>query len=363
MATNDEEERFSFSYILHLFLRCHFFLDFAVSFKRIFSRLPLQQRTASRPQSNGYVFSCSICPTSASFLDNPVAICSSCWLPFLVSPTEYDGFGGGGGGGFMSGSQGGGEGKMGSPDASSAKRNNDTSLVPITIKQLQNAEVSKDGKCVIDHKEVNMVKLVALVLSVEATATYIGFTIDDGTGQLGIRYYTDPNDEDHAKIAGVHEHTYARFVGNARVANQSKFVYALQINPVTDHNEITFHSLEVLASHLRRTRTKGQGGESGSGGGNYVVGGAGGGMKQDPYAGLGGGAAGGGGGGAHHDLKSRVIAIIRANQTEVGASTQDLMEGLGGHVPLEQVREALALLEQEGVFYHTVDDDHFKSVD
>lgn len=49
---------------------------------------------------------------------------------------------------------------------------------------------------------------------------------------------------------------YVRVVGNPRVFQGSKSMLAFTVRPVTDHNEISFHMLEVIAAHLYHTKVR-----------------------------------------------------------------------------------------------------------
>lgn len=103
------------------------------------------------------------------------------------------GFGGGGGGGFqddgLGGSQGGGKG---------GKRNDNQSLLPCTIYQIQTAtQLPGEESWRVNGREASQVTVVGMVTSVDAKSTAITYRVDDGTGFIDVKVWPD-NDESDA---------------------------------------------------------------------------------------------------------------------------------------------------------------------
>lgn len=129
--------------------------------------------------------------------------------------------------------------------------------------------------------------MVAQVLSLEEKTTHLGFLLDDGTGKMTARLYTDTADDpssrpqfEYARRArarvcgGPHACTrrpgmYVRVHGNvgawggergisafqvtrsARSPPPVASLRALQVSKIENFNEITHHMLEVMHTHLR----------------------------------------------------------------------------------------------------------------
>ncbi|KAF9897254.1 replication factor A protein 2, partial [Lobosporangium transversale] len=86
-------------------------------------------------------------------------------------------------------------------------------------------------------------------------ATQHIYHIEDGTGEIdGKRFTVD--DEDPAEYDNIVEGTYVRIVGNLKEYQQRLSVNVHSIRPIKDKNEITYHLLEVIYTHVNFTRSK-----------------------------------------------------------------------------------------------------------
>jgi len=153
-------------------------------------------------------------------------------------------------GGFVNGDSNGSPTFSQSQSSPSAKKRDAQSLTPVTIKQLHNLE-SKDSKFKLDGKDLAQVTFVGVILSCEHQQTNLNYMIDDGTGKMNVRLYIDLEDENQREDK---ENTYVRVIGNLREFGGNLSVVGFQLIPIKDFNEITFHSLEVIAVHLRNTK-------------------------------------------------------------------------------------------------------------
>uniref|UniRef100_A0A6B2LDB7 Replication protein A C-terminal domain-containing protein n=1 Tax=Arcella intermedia TaxID=1963864 RepID=A0A6B2LDB7_9EUKA len=118
-------------------------------------------------------------------------------------------------------------------------------------------QVQGEDEFIINNEPVTQVSVVGLILDDSAQATYLNFTIDDGTGQIDVRIWIDneesnPYIEHHKQewVAGV----YVRVVGTIRAFSTKRNIIGHRLIAIEDFNEITFHSLEVLHTHLVQTR-------------------------------------------------------------------------------------------------------------
>ena len=79
----------------------------------------------------------------------------------------------------------------------SPKLRQNQSLRPVSINQLQNATSSyADAPLQVDGSELSQVCVVGRVLSVNVSASNVMYVVDDTSGTIEVRHYTD-NSEDN----------------------------------------------------------------------------------------------------------------------------------------------------------------------
>eukprot|EP00002_Diphylleia_rotans_P016708 TRINITY_DN3248_c0_g1_i3.p1 TRINITY_DN3248_c0_g1~~TRINITY_DN3248_c0_g1_i3.p1 ORF type:complete len:275 (+),score=45.70 TRINITY_DN3248_c0_g1_i3:56-880(+) len=118
-------------------------------------------------------------------------------------------------------------------------------LLPVTLRQLITAETSATEDAFrIDGKETGQVTAIGVAIEVSAQATFLSFTLDDGTGRLSCRMFYDETTK-----ADVYEGSYIRIFGKLRSHAGQRSLIVIKISPVEDHNEITFHILEAIQVH------------------------------------------------------------------------------------------------------------------
>jgi len=285
---------------------------------------------------------------------------------------SYNQYGGGvfdtsysqvGGGGFLSPTSSG----FTAPEQVSAQKKRDPqAVIPVTIKQLLEADVSDNGKFRIDGREVSQVSLIAQIISYEAKSTNVSYHMSDSTGEIGVKLYIDNEDADGrailAKTKGVHvgENSYIRIIGNIRLISDQRNVIAFQLIPVTDFNEITMHYLDVIYCHLKTTRGepssqsidaqqqygfKTEFGQQLGASTSYMQ------PHQQgfvmPLE------------GNFTSLQSQILQLFAQDTSDSGASVADIINKLGTVSPA-QIRREIEFLSDEGHLYSTINEDHFK---
>ena len=161
--------------------------------------------------------------------------------------------------------------------------------------------------------------------------------------------------------AELRKGVYVRAIGALRVYQGTKAMTAYSIRPVTDHDEVTFHFLEVCYVKQQMLKQHGGGPAGGGDAGRTAWNAA---PPAHPYAA--GGAAPGGGATVRisGEIKEDVRAVYegpmghRADGINVGS----VVQALGGKYTEPAVIAAVADLVNEGLLYSTSDDRHFKSV-
>ncbi|EJD02488.1 replication protein A, subunit RPA32 [Fomitiporia mediterranea MF3/22] len=150
------------------------------------------------------------------------------------------------GGGFMANS---------SPRTSSQnspggeRRAASQSLRPVTIKQVLKADQAhSDAELYIDRTEVAQITVVAQVILVANQATNNVYHIDDGTGRIEARVWTDGSGDENQTDDhdGVSPGSYVRVTGVLKHFQNKRYINASNIRPIKDAHELYFHLEEVM---------------------------------------------------------------------------------------------------------------------
>lgn len=269
-----------------------------------------------------------------------------------------------------------------SPGFSQAtQRRKDTqSLLPVTVKQLNDASPSDnnpaDTRLKIDGKEIAQITLVGIILHVKVQPTNVEYMIADGTGTIDVKVYIDSDDENNARHKQWREHTYVRVIGNYRSFRGSFNVIGFTLIPITDFNEITFHMLQVISCHLKNTKAAAAGLSQGSfnptGGRNLNF--------SSPMQPVGGNNAfnqsnsiqgshsqfnNGNNNPMYQDfspVQKEVMMIFNADKTDTGVHLEEVYNKLQ-HINRKDIHKAIETMSEEGHLYSTIDENHFKSTD
>lgn len=131
---------------------------------------------------------------------------------------------------------------------------------PVTIKQLLEAQRVGEGVTVIDGREVTQATVVGRVVGYESdsdnrfsggalTAKHHGYRITDGTGVVVVRQWMDADQQDDA----LPLQCYVRAAGTVKMWQNSPIVTGT-VRLVSDCNELNYHFLDVILTHLRLTQ-------------------------------------------------------------------------------------------------------------
>lgn len=233
------------------------------------------------------------------------------------------------------------------------------SLIPTTIKQLKNAppQANGDNGFTLDGKDLYQVTVCGLIVSADEASTSLQYVINDGTGTIQVKMWMDSDGADAMaeRKAQWKEGVVVRVVGNLRVFNSVKSLVAYSIQPIKDFNEYTFHFIDVVHTHLLHTKGKPEppaaaapagyapaiaGGIAPTGGASYAA-------PQQGASAL--------------DLVLKFFQS-KGEASESGCTVTDAANALASsNVTVEQVRQHVEHLVNEGHLYSTIDDDHFKS--
>lgn len=155
--------------------------------------------------------------------------------------------GGASGGGFLAnGSQ---------TDSPSGKRAGNNTLRPVTIRQILNAkQPHPDAEFTLDGAELGQLTFVAVVRNISRNATNVAYSVEDGTGQIEVRQWLDSSGDDTSKASDIRQNVYVRVLGTLKSFQNRRSISAGHMRPVIDYNEVMFHRLEAVHSHLQLTR-------------------------------------------------------------------------------------------------------------
>ncbi|KAG0240837.1 replication factor A protein 2 [Actinomortierella wolfii] len=162
----------------------------------------------------------------------------------------------GGGGGYVQGGM-----SEGDTSSSFAPKKTQHTLRPVTIKQLLRvSETHADGDFKLDGQELSQVKIVAAVRSVTRQTTITTFKLEDGTGTIDAKLFSNADEGEVEPMSQIVEGVYVRVIGQLKSYREKNYFLNLfnhqSIQIVTDPNEITTHNLEVIYAHVAATRNK-----------------------------------------------------------------------------------------------------------
>lgn len=139
----------------------------------------------------------------------------------------------------------------------------ENTLRPTTIRQLNNAVIASDGSnALIDGKLIGRVSVVAKILKINKQETQTHYTLEDGTGSIGVKQWNNSSGADfgmgddqdqESKLSGpdsVKDGEYAYFFCRCSPFN-NKVAYVVDaVRPVTDCNEVAYHLVSALYAHM-----------------------------------------------------------------------------------------------------------------
>ncbi|KAI8319947.1 replication protein A, subunit RPA32 [Martensiomyces pterosporus] len=249
-------------------------------------------------------------------------------------------------------------------------------LRPVTIKQLNSVPLTDtDIPVSIDGEDVKQITFVGVVRNVTKQPVNLIYTIEDGSGKIDTRVWTNDNanqadDDNGNEGAGGNQEIdpelsvgkYVRVYGELKFFNGKRHVSAHSIRPVKDHNEVTYHGLEAMYVHL--TKTRGPAPALGSSGAQQP------GMHASAlpqatlYSGSGGYGQMGGDNRGLSAVQLAILEVVKASpRTPQGVQTQSIQQSLSSQYSGAQVTTAVEWLISEGHLYNTIDESHVLSTD
>jgi replication factor A2 len=114
---------------------------------------------------------------------------------------------------------------------------------------------SEDDDFLIDGQVVYQVCIVGLIITTNPQPSNYNYQIDDSTGLLDVRIWID--NEPTVYVQQMNQEwaqgRYVRVIGNIKAFGPKRTLIASRLNLVEDPNEICYHHLECLHSHIKNT--------------------------------------------------------------------------------------------------------------
>jgi len=232
-------------------------------------------------------------------------------------------------------------------------------LTPVTIRQLLDAPITggDTNEFVVDGFAVSNVSIVGQILSAEELSTTLNYVIDDGTATIDVRIWTDKDGNDYIRKQSPSwtKGRYVIVIGTVHQFKNIRSIVSSRLVLVEDSNEIIFHHLEALQSHLIRNKggnisfsnSNSTSTTSNSSSSSKAV-------KPTPPQRADSGM---------NDLQTSLVHLIRQGDPKIGASMAELCASLSGLATEEEVKDAVKSLLDEGTIFTTTDDDHFALTD
>ncbi|XP_020536320.1 replication protein A 32 kDa subunit A isoform X2 [Jatropha curcas] len=276
----------------------------------------------------------------------------------MFSSSQFDATSAFSGGGFMPSQST----QLTDSSPSPAKGRDSQGLVPLTVKQISQASHSGDEKSnfVVDGVDVTNVTVVGMVFDKAVKVTDVSFIVDDGTGRIGCRRWVNEN-LDTTEMETIQDGMYVRVNGHLKSFQGVKQLVAFSVRPVTNFDEVTFHFIDCIHTHLQNsklqigasiqpqmlessTNTPVRNGSNEYQAATTIQL-----SKQYSVDGL-------------KDTDQLILDYLQQSSSmgqEKGVHMDELCQQL--KLPMEKIKGSIRSLEDEGLIYSTIDEFHYKA--
>lgn len=256
--------------------------------------------------------------------------------------------------------------------------NSTSAIRPVTIKQMLDSQLAdpNDEVLLCDYKPLKHVRFVGVIRGINARSTGTRFRLEDGTGMVEAQMFASgpgggggggmPGGEDGAGGEDdmqdelgdprvrqleprLEENMYVSVFARLSWKYQRHSLSIVDIQPVTDFNEVAYHLLNAVHAHVANT-----GGLAGSHSGAAAA------AAPSSSASLfvGGDVGGRAGGSGGAGLEGRIMEYLGRSTAndDVGVHIQQIASDLG--IDVNRAEAALDTLQGEGRVY-VPDEGHF----
>lgn len=220
------------------------------------------------------------------------------------------------------------------------------SLTPVTIKQINDAtQPVLDGEFQVNNVALTTVSFVGVVRNVQDLTANLVITIEDGTGAIDVRKWINDSDNSSSEVEQHSQelNKYVFVTGALKEFNGKKTLQNTTIRPVTDHNEILYHNLSAISTHLKAQgiTAKSAGSNLSSAGSDLFV-------KDQPNQGL--------------SIQDNILSVIRDNSASLQEGVPAKLISQQLNIPNEIVIENCGVLVEEGKIYTGYDDSAYLAI-
>lgn len=242
-----------------------------------------------------------------------------------------------------------------STPATGGNKNADKYLLPATIRMLKEAELSEDGTArLMNGRKLTTVKLVGRIQAVDTKATYTSYIIDDSTGVIDVKKWSESGEE--SAVSSFCENEYVSVWGKVTVFQNNTQLNSYSIRKVENFDEITHHMVSVCHAHLSNMKNAGTAASS-VGATNSGVTSMGMGMMNNA------GSTGGDDNNEWTDCQTKVynsVSLLQKSSGTQGVHINSLVENVKGY-SASDIREAVTFLQNEGQVYDTVSEEWIRT--
>eukprot|EP00929_Paragymnodinium_shiwhaense_P061909 TRINITY_DN30921_c0_g1_i1.p1 TRINITY_DN30921_c0_g1~~TRINITY_DN30921_c0_g1_i1.p1 ORF type:complete len:430 (-),score=104.72 TRINITY_DN30921_c0_g1_i1:101-1390(-) len=173
------------------------------------------------------------------------------------APAQSQGLGGflGNGGGGGQGLPGGDAGAGGAAAGRPAPKGDQRSLMPVTLRMVleacTNLNQGQDTPIVVNSQELSLFTFCACIESVKLEQAFRSYVVNDSTGRIAVKLYTDADLSGQA--ASLQAGEWVRVFGTLRHWGGDLHVSAHSIGRLEHPNELPYHFIEVAHVHLTLT--------------------------------------------------------------------------------------------------------------
>ncbi|RHZ77836.1 hypothetical protein Glove_172g36 [Diversispora epigaea] len=233
------------------------------------------------------------------------------------------------------------------------------SVRAVTIKQLLDIDLSYSDELILDGQHLDVITLVASVKNITPKNNLVDIMVEDGTGFIEVKLW--PNSPDNlsneqdslmAIPENIEINKYIRVSGNLKVFKNVRNIVALSfgVRPITDFNEISYHIIEVIHTHLSLLNKNNQlnnNKQQLASGSIYES------RSSNVTNSVQGGTF-------TSKLHKEIYDLVSQNrETEIGLNINDICQALAFQYGSDDhVKNAIDELINEGQLYNTADDNH-----
>ena len=238
----------------------------------------------------------------------------------------------------------------------------DDALVPVTIKQILDANPEPGNPIIIDGVQRKIVSIVGIVRNVSEANIAMVYEIDDGTGSFLVQDFTHSDSTSPEDI--FHENMYVYVCGRINSGSKDRSsqpnISAFRVKQVVDPNQIAFHYLQALYVHKyfqRGSLPPNSAFES-----NQAVGAAPGMGNVQNRIGTVGTPAG------HHQnssipreelVKKAILDFLGTKDSSYGVHIDEIARALSNLYSVDEVTAAIEALAYSGEIYNASQPDHY----